>query len=151
MLDLSPFKISELKKRYRPAGWKIIHPARIDRELSGKAEPTNRIIMCPRLHDNDQHTTRRFHVFFHECAHVHLGHFKANLPSCLEEWQADRYGFLILMAEGFNVEEMDIENYQHNVGLAIAEDDKAKRRVPEWLRRWVKHKPGVAVLGFVVR
>lgn len=145
MLTLTPAKIKDLKWRYLPKGWRMRHPQKYEIGLGGLSSATSRYIYCPKLHDDGPDTGQRFHVFFHECGHVHLGHFEADLPRHIEEFEADRYALMIAGAEGFRLTYDLVRYIQKNVGGAVKEDRDAGRPISKVIETWLTLRPDRAL------
>lgn len=113
MPELTPEKIADIVRRYRPRGFRVAQSRHRSKVMSGLCDLENRILRVPLLRDVES-----LAVFLHECAHIHLGHFKRDIPHYEEEWEAERYSFLILRAEGIFVPSVVRRAMEYRIYLA---------------------------------
>lgn len=119
----------ELVRKYRPRGWTVRWER--SRYFAGIAIPGIKVIMCPPMVDVES-----AFVFLHECAHVHLGHFKDNLIAHTEEYQCEQWATHTLRLEGFRVSRRLINDARDRVRMYIEADEKKEEPIDPTIRRW---------------
>lgn len=122
MRDLQA-KIAAIVKYRTPKGYRVIEHR--DPHGGGKAQDEPKTIYCPPLRDR-----YALGVFLHEVGHVLLGHFKTDIPTWREEYEAEQWAIKAMQADGVRVPDEIRGAARHNVRChcekALAKDPDAE-------------------------
>lgn len=126
---LTPDIIADIIRRHTPDGWTVKQSKR--REQWGVAQGATRTIRVPVISGPGGVIT-----FLHECAHVHLGHFRGGVPPHVEEYEAERTAIAIAKNEGVLVSRANLREAKDYVADHVKRDEKAGRHIEPRVRRW---------------
>lgn len=153
MAALTDARIDQIIARYRPRGvdlrWKErLHFTRKKvLGLPGPFRPAHACnhaneIYCADPREFAEGADRRLAVaiFLHECGHFHCkGHFNADTPMHVIEFEATRWGHAIMRLEGLPIPRIELRAAKLYVTWCVQQDAKRKRRRPKiavHIRRW---------------
>ena len=133
-MSLTPERIREIVKRYRPKGWRVRESKHRWKWSSALASWERRTLYVPTLIDDDS-----LFLFLHEVGHVRSQHFHINLPHHREEFEAERFAVHIFRTEGIPVTKLILSDLRGRLCVAIERDIAKKIPIQPHIARWAKH------------
>lgn len=122
----------EIMRRHRPHGWKVIHRNYVSKTAIALSihDAKGKRIICPQVVDRET-----LYLYLHECGHVHLGHFKLDLETPREEYEAERWAINTMRSEGIPVPRECLRKAKLRVQSHIINAGSAEAHVCKWSER----------------
>jgi hypothetical protein len=123
---------ADIVRRHMPEGWRLSETKRRTVSRSGCADPNGNVISTPYLRDAES-----IYIFLHECAHVHLGHFRGKgRVGHVEEYEAERMALLVSRFEGLRISRAVARHAKDYVLAHIRRDEAAGIEISPRVRKW---------------
>jgi hypothetical protein len=136
MMIVSREKADAIVARHVPTGWTVSQTRRRTRSMSAEANPTEMQLNVPVIED-----ARTAALFFHEVAHVNLGHFRLPFKAAhVEEYEAERMAGHLMGLEGIPLPAAVLQEGKDYVRTHIAADERAGVPISPVVRKWCGEK-----------